>query len=160
MHTLPPLLFLSSPYFAYFYSILTGKQQSFRYVLTLSKCSLFKTWHFNISNCDHCYSSLMWNIWWLIHSILGHSPICSALSPCSLGPFGSCVSFTCTVPSAWKCSCFSPSWPRLYTSSFRLQTLPDTYLLPSQVSYDSSLGLYLYFTAFISVLKLFIYIIT
>lgn len=115
--------------------------------------SLLETWHFNISNCDHCYSSLMWDIWWLTHS-----PTCSALPPCPLGPFGSCVSFTRTVPSAWKCSRLPPPWPRLYTSFFRLQTLPDTHLLPSQISYDSSLGRYLYFIAFISVLKLFIYL--
>lgn len=124
-------------------------------VLTLfSKLLPFETWHFYISNCDNCNSSLMRNIWWLIHSILGHSPTCYALSPCPLGPFGSSVSFTRPVPSSWKCSCFMPL-DSAY-AFFRFQTLPDL-PLPYPVSCYSLFDLHLYFMAFIYTFE-FIYL--
>lgn len=118
--------------------------------------SPFKTWHFNISNCDKYYSSLIWIIWWLIPSILGHSPICPAVSPCPLGPLGLLCPLHVHFPLPESVLASRPLG--LLYASFRFQSLPGTTSSPTRFFYLSSFGLYCYFMAFTWVLKLFIYL--
>ena len=100
-------------------------------------------------------------IWWLTQCLLSRSPPCSALRSCAPGPFGCYVSlyhWPFRVQFLPNSVLASHPLGLHYTSSFRFQTLPDSHPLPNQVSYYSALGLYLYFIAFISVLKLFRYL--